>query len=238
MLYGVVGNGRALAVVNPNLEVAYLAVGEGSADVLFDRAQHPEGASLRLAAGGRAPEPIAQAYVGGSGVLRTVARIGEVEIDATDYLPFGRPLFLRDMTITNRSDAEVPFVLTAEAVSVPPNVTVARDGDLTVLEGAFGVAAFRLEGVVGFLEPEEEALVRLALAWGPDRAAVREALDAAESLSPQEALWEWGERLKKEARPDVPEHDRVLQVATGFPTFRADWLDEPVARWLGRLRGH
>ena len=127
MRYGVVGNGHVLAIVMPDLEVAFLGTSEASA-VWFDRAVNPGGASLRLSAGGRMPEPGVQAYVGESGVLRTVTRIGAVEIDATDYLPFERPLFLRDMTIVNRSDAEVPFVLTAEAVAVPPNVTVLRDG--------------------------------------------------------------------------------------------------------------
>ncbi|GAB6933753.1 hypothetical protein [Calditerricola satsumensis] len=236
MRYGVVGNGRALAVVMPDLEVAYLAAIDPSGMRVFDRAQHPEGACLRLVAGGRVPEPVAQAYVGQSGVLRTVACIGEVEIDATDYLPFARPLFLRDMTIVNRSEAEVPFVLTAEAVSVPPNVSVTRDGDLTVLEGRFGVAAFRLEGVVGLLEPQEEALVRLALAWGPNRDAVREELDAVESLSPQEVLWEWEQRMEQQAGPAVPERDRVLRIATGCAAFRADWLNEPPASWLDKLR--
>lgn len=233
MLYGVVGNGHALAVVMPDLEVVYLAALDETA-VWFDRGVNPGGASLRLSASGRMPEPVQQAYVGESGVLRTVAQIGEVEIDATDYLPFGRPLFLRDMTIVNRSDAEVPFVLAAEAVAVPPDVAVSRDGDLTVLEGPFGVAAFLLEGVVGLLEPEEEALVRVALAWGPTRDAVRAELDAAESISPQEALWEWERRLEREAGTGAASRDLVLQIATGWPEARADWLREPVARWLHR----
>ncbi|GAB7387751.1 hypothetical protein BSNK01_15880 [Bacillaceae bacterium] len=224
---GLIGNGEAHALISPRLSIEWFwssAAGEdgertggGAADRAADCAEKDDGAVWfdRLSHSGDAPDkgygfflqlgenevlrPLRQDYVKDTNVLVTEAAIGGLHIQAVDFMPWGQPLLIRDLTMRNEGTEGRPYQ--PQFLAYPLHETgrereMTQAGENIIVHTRQGVLAYRTEGVVGYLDPGEEALARVVLAYAGAKEEALAALDAAEDFIPQENIFFWEEWLK------------------------------------------
>ncbi|HEX6988298.1 MAG TPA: glycoside hydrolase family 15 protein, partial [Bacillota bacterium] len=121
--YGAVGNGQTVALVGTDLTVAWLCLPRFDGVPLVASGLDPRrGGGWELRIDGRLPTPVRQSYLGDTNVLQTVATGGGLEITVVDWMPYGRPVLVREVTLRNPGGA--PRRATLEAHLQP---VAARD---------------------------------------------------------------------------------------------------------------
>lgn len=219
---GIIGNGETAALIADDASVSWLCVPRFDGPLLFAAGLDPErGGSWRLLVDGAPPEPVSQEYAGDTNLLLTRGRAGGIEVEVLDWMPWDRPLLIRDVRLRNPGPATVRCAVAAEAV--PPRSrwlpwqagvegrleTLAFDVKSPVVDrvcflpaGWRGLhVAWGPRGQVSLeLPPGAEARQRWVLAYAPSRSAAVRLARAGTAADPVETAAFW-ERWLAGARP-------------------------------------
>ncbi|MFC4769021.1 glycoside hydrolase family 15 protein [Effusibacillus consociatus] len=121
--YGIVGNGETAALIDADLNMDWLCVPRFDGFPFFARALDPQkGGRLSLEIKGLSAK--SQQYVGRTNVLRVELAGEGTQATVTDFMPWGKPVFIREILIENVSDAArtvpVTFTVTGTETAVHP----------------------------------------------------------------------------------------------------------------------
>lgn len=187
--YGLIGNGETAALVGEDLAVAWLCVPR------FDRIPIVAGALDPIRGGrfwlGLADErgeplsvsPVEQAYLGSTALLRTVVAGSGWRVESTDFMPWGRPVLVREIRVVKeRSDAaSVRLIWGLEPIRSAAFPVAVREEAGLIIAGAPG-------GMVAVAGPDSVRIdgdytVRQLLGYGATEEQAVEALQAAAGMS-------------------------------------------------------
>lgn len=199
--YGLVGNGETAALVGADLSIAWLCIPR------FDRIPILAGA-LDPVRGGRlwlglkdergrplSLEPVEQAYVGRTAILRTAAAGGGWRLEATDYMPWGRRCLIREVRLVQVDPSAGPAQLDWGVEPVRSSafpVTLRPSLERTVVLVPGGALVVRQAGN------------RLVIGYGESEAAASAALDEAAGLTVEAASAFWRDWLRPARQPAGP----------------------------------
>jgi GH15 family glucan-1,4-alpha-glucosidase len=199
--FGLVGNGETSALVGPDLSISWLCIPRCDRTPVFAGALDPaRGGRLGLVlleASGRPVSlaPVQQSYAGDSAVLCTAVEGPGWRVEAVDYMPWGGHSLIREVFVTNTGAAPAEAVLQAVAEPVCseafPLRTWEEPGALFIQADSGTLLITRPPGQPGLVPAGATAAVRIELAYGPDVASARAALEAAElcSSAMEERFW-------------------------------------------------
>ena len=125
MYYGIVGNGETAALIGPDLAVRWLCLPRFDGTPFFASALDPRrGGQLtieleRFGQGGdpdagrlsSGPVLVQQEYMGRTNVLCTAVEADGMRLAAVDSMPWGRPLLVRRVSVTNTGGTPAAFRL-------------------------------------------------------------------------------------------------------------------------------
>ncbi|MFZ5823551.1 MAG: glycoside hydrolase family 15 protein [Bacillota bacterium] len=214
--FGLIGNGETAALIGPDLALGWFCAPRFDGVPLFASALDPRrGGSMTFefadAEGPVQLMPHLQAYEGDSAVLRTAVSGDDWLVEALDYMPWGRRVLVRQVTISNL--APHSRVLRIRAVTAPIRseqfplqvsrhsgvVTVAAPG-MTVLVAP--ISASESEEIdLGEIPAGAAREIRVAVAYGDDLDTARAALESAAEASAEAELRFWSEWLSKATKP-------------------------------------
>lgn len=185
--YGLIGNGETAALVGADLSVAWLCVPRFDRIPIVAAALDPiRGGRFWLAladeAGARlSVSPVEQAYLGQTALLRTVVAGSGWRVEATDFMPWGRPVLVREIRVVKERPDAAPVRLTwgVKPVRSAAFPVVVREANGLIIAGApggtvavAGPVPERIDGdytarqVIGYGETEEQAVEALQAADG------------------------------------------------------------------------
>lgn len=210
--YGVIGNGETVTLIHPDLSIDWLCIPRIDGFPLFARALDPDrGGSFSLKLD-QPLQPVKQTYIGRTNVLKTTAKSGSLLIESVDFMPWQKPLIIRDITVINHDTAGKPVQPRIEA---SPTDTVMHQYQMwsddktgiSYIADDYGVLAYRVEGVIGYLDPGEEGNLRIVLAYGKSPNEIEQILDEAEDHVPQETIFFWENWLRQGKKITFPDPD-------------------------------
>lgn len=116
LYYGIVGNGETAALIGPDLAVRWLCLPRFDGTPFFASALDPRrGGQLTIelerADAAFGPVNVQQEYVDRTNVLSTTWEADGVRLQVVDSMPWGQPLLMRRVRVTNAGDAPNAFQL-------------------------------------------------------------------------------------------------------------------------------
>lgn len=214
------GNGETAALVGPDLAIRWLCIPRVDGTPVFAGALDPErggGLLIRLLdeSGDPVPlEPDQQAYRGDSAVLETAVAGGGWRLVGVDYMPWGSPCLVREITVWNLRQTAAELVLDVIAAPVQsaafPTVVLMEAGRLR-LDGPGGVLLVAAEPSpdpgtfmlpLGEIPPGASRTVRVLMGYGASAAAAAEGLAAAAGARAAETEGFWERWLQAARMPD------------------------------------
>lgn len=116
LYYGIVGNGETAALIGPDLAVRWLCLPRFDGTPFFASALDPRrGGQLTIelerADAAFGPVKVQQEYVDRTNVLSTTWEADGVRLQVVDSMPWGQPLLMRRVRVTNAGDAPNAFQL-------------------------------------------------------------------------------------------------------------------------------
>ncbi|MBO8163435.1 MAG: glycoside hydrolase family 15 protein [Brevibacillus sp.] len=192
--YGITGNGQTAALISPTLSVDWMCIPRFDGFPIFAKALDPHRGgcfSLRV---DKPIRPISQTYLGRTNVLRTEVSVDALSITAVDYMPWGRPLLIRELLVCNTGDKAIHFPVRFAAV---PTRTTARAYDkeeedgIVYVSDAASVLACRTEQRQERIAPGETVEVRVVLAYGRSRQEALAALESAAAETADQTVRTW-----------------------------------------------
>ncbi|MFZ5815965.1 MAG: glycoside hydrolase family 15 protein [Bacillota bacterium] len=208
LYYGLIGNGETAALVGADLAVAWLCVPRFDQTPIVAGALDPvHGGQIWLGLADEAGRPlpltpVSQSYAGHSAILQTTARTHGWEVEATDYMPWGRHCLVREVRLVQADLAAPPARL---VWGINPIQSSAFPLSVTSPESAPGVQMVTAQRAVLALQatPAPDGL-RLVIGYGSTGEEALQALQAAADASVGAEASHWAAWVARARKPDGP----------------------------------
>lgn len=200
-----VGNGEAIALISPTTEVVWFWSSAYRTDFGMNRGfLKQEGGSLALqepkSANSLRIDSLKQRYVADTNVLQTECRLGNFVMRTVDFMPWKKPLLIRDITVVNEGENGAPFLYEFDwrNIDAERSEQQTMEGKTSVIKTQTTAMVCRSEGFIGYLEPGEERINRVVITYGKEESeACIARLNEAEAHVPQESIFFWEEWLDR-----------------------------------------
>ncbi|UFJ39589.1 glycoside hydrolase family 15 protein [Brevibacillus humidisoli] len=192
--YGFTGNGETAVLIHPTLSIDWMCIPRFDGFPIFAKALDPLNGGKLVLSAMEPLQPVRQQYLGRTNVLQTEVKTSSLTITAVDYMPWGKKLFIRDLSVQNRGQEKVDAPLCLQAVPTQTSVhtyeTDEADGIGSIRDG-ISVLVYRIEQEKSAIPPGETISARVVLAYGNTKEEAMTALASAGGESAEDAIAFW-----------------------------------------------
>lgn len=204
--YGIVGNGETAALIDKELNIDWMCFPRFDGFPFLARALDPQsGGRLSLTIDGMSTQ--SQRYIERTNVLRTEL-VGEgLQAEVVDFMPWGKPVLIREVQIENRSEVSrsvpVAFVVKQTQTEVH-QIELATDGDSASMTDGQGAVWIQWISDQDWTVPAHASVThRLVIGYGQDLSEAKQAVERHGAEPLQETLDYWQRWLAAAKQPRV-----------------------------------